>query len=133
MKILIVDDEFVSLNKLSMLLKSNGECDAATSGEQAMEMFMRAHEKNVPYDLITLDIDMPGISGPEAARQIRKFEEQNGISTLREMVKILMVTAMHDGKSVMSSFREGCEGYLTKPFSKEEIRKSLTTVGLKEK
>lgn len=130
MKILVVDDEFVSLQKLTLLLKERGEIEAATSGEQALEMYIQAAEDKAPYDLITLDYDMPGLSGAETAEQIRKHEEKLGITSVDDTVKILMVTAMSDGKSIMSSFKGGCEGYLTKPFNKEEIKKSLTSIGL---
>lgn len=130
MKILVVDDEFVSLQKLTLLLKDRGEIDAATSGEQAIELFTSAIEKKEPYDLITLDYDMPGLSGAETAEKIRNHEKEIGISSLDASTKILMVTAMNDGKSIMSSFKGGCEGYLTKPFNKEKITKSLMTIGL---
>lgn len=130
MKILVVDDEFVSLQKLTHLLKDHGEIDAATSGEQALELFIKAIETKEPYNLVTLDYDMPGLSGAETAAKIRTHEKDSGISSLAESTKILMVTAMSDGKSIMSSFKGGCEGYLTKPFNKEKILKSLETIGL---
>ena len=130
MKILVVDDEFVSLQKLSLLLKERGDVAAATSGEQAVEMFTEAAENQAPFDLITLDYDMPGLSGAETAKQIRKYEEEHNLASLESSAKILMVTAMSDGKSIMSSFKGGCEGYLTKPFNKEEIKKSLAAIGL---
>ena len=130
MKILVVDDEFVSLKKLTLLLQDKGKIDAATSGEQAVDMFIKAEQDGAPYDLVTLDYDMPGISGPETAEKIRQYEEENGIVSLHSSAKILMVTAMSDGKSIMSSFKGGCEGYLKKPFNKEEIRKSLESIGI---
>jgi len=129
MKILVVDDEFVSLQKLSLLLKDRGECDTATSGEHALGMYIKAEMDKSPYELITLDVDMPGMSGPETAQKIRQYEEDMGIASLHTSVKILMVTAMTDGKSIMSAFKGGCEGYLTKPFNKEEIQKSLDSIG----
>ncbi len=128
MRILIVDDEFVSLQKLTLLLKSRGVCDAATSGEQAFEMFCQAFETHEPYDLVTLDVNMPGLSGPEVLQKIRRFEEEHNSSCLKTRAKIMMVTAMSDGKTIMASFKEGCEGYLTKPFNKEEIEKSLAAL-----
>ena len=130
MKILVVDDEFVSLQKLTRLLQDQGEVDAATSGEQAIDLYMKASQDKCPYELITLDFDMPGMSGPETAKRIRNYEEDMGIASLHTSVKILMVTAMGDGKSIMSSFKGGCEGYLKKPFNKEEIQKSLAEIGL---
>ncbi len=130
MKILVVDDEFVSLKKLTLFLQDKGKVDAATSGEQAVELFIKAEQDGAPYDLVTLDFDMPGISGPETAEQIRRYEEDNGIASLHASAKILMVTGMSDGKSIMSSFKGGCEGYLKKPFNKEEIQKSLKNIGI---
>lgn len=132
MRILVVDDEFVSLQKLTLLLSAYGECDAATSGEQALEMFKAAHQESNPYQLITLDFEMPGMNGPEVVQHIRQHELDNGLNILELQAKILMASAMTDGKSIMASFREGCEGYLTKPFNAESIRKSLETIGIKD-
>jgi len=124
-RILVVDDEFVSLSKLTLLLSPYGECKAATSGEQALTMVKAAHEEGRPYRLITMDIDMPGMSGQEAVAAIRKLELARGIVTAADEVKILMVTAMTDGRNIMASFRTGCEGYITKPFTKESLGKAL--------
>lgn len=125
MKILIVDDEFVSLQKLSLLLADKGICDAATSGRQALSMFSKAHEEKAPYELIALDYDMPDLTGPEVVTMIREHETALGINSKANTVKILMVTALSDGKSIMTAFKQGCEGYLTKPFNKESIETSL--------
>ena len=130
MKILAVDDEFVSLKKISLLIASHGECDTASSGEEALELFVRAHLENQPYQLITLDVDMPGMNGPEVVKQIRAYELEHGITSLKDAVKVLMITAMDDGKTIMSAFKQGCEGYLTKPFNQDSIQKSLATIGL---
>jgi two-component system chemotaxis response regulator CheY len=130
MKILAVDDEFVSRSRICRLLEAYGDCASACSGEEALELFLQAHSEQQPYELITMDIDMPGLSGPEVVKQIRSYEQELGITSLESAVKILMVTAMNDGKTIMASFKEGCEGYVTKPFNKEAIRKSLSTIGL---
>ena len=130
MKILAVDDEFVSLKKISLLLATHGECDNASSGEEALELFVKAHLENHPYELITLDVDMPGLSGPEVVKQIRSYEQEHGITSLASTVKIIMVTGMSDGKTIMSAFKQGCEGYLTKPFNQAAVQKSLATIGL---
>ena len=125
MRILIVDDEFVSLKKLSLLLDDIGSCDTASSGEEALEMFITAEQENNPYELITLDIDMPGMSGTETVAKIRSYEEEMGIASLHTSVKVLMVTAMGDGKNIIGSFKGGCEGYLKKPFTRASIEKGL--------
>ena len=125
MRILVVDDEFVSLKKLSLLLDDIGTCDTASSGEEALEMFITADQENSPYELITLDIDMPGMSGTETVAKIRSYEEEMGIASLHTSAKVLMITAMADSKSIMASFKGGCEGYLKKPFTRESIERGL--------
>jgi len=129
MRILIVDDDYVSRSKLKMLLAEYGDCDAVRNGELAIDMFVAATEESVPYELITMDIAMPGMDGKEAVRKIRKVEKEKNISA-DEQVKIVMVTAKKDIKNVADSYYEGCAGYLAKPITPEGIKKTLGDVGL---
>ena len=129
MKILVVDDDYVSRVKLKELLASWGSCDMAGSGESAVEMFKAAHESNNPYELITVDIAMQGIQGQECVRLMRQWEEEQHIEVSRR-VKIVMVTIKKDMKSVASSYYEGVEGYITKPVTPESMNTTLTGIGL---
>ena len=130
MKILIVDDELISREKLKVLLSKTGRCDVANSGMQAYDMFCRAFETGAGYDLITLDFNMPILSGPEALQKIREFEIGNGVKTRDKWAKVIMVTARNDHKSMISSYKSGCEGYLTKPFNNEDVQKALASFGI---
>ena len=130
MRILIVDDEFVSLQKLSLFLKDKGSCDAATHGQQAYDMFCQALKVKVPYQLVTLDFELPDFNGSEVLKKIRQFEKENGITSKAERVKIIMMTSKNDGPSIMASYSGGCDGYLTKPYSKEDVMLGLATLGL---
>lgn len=129
MKILVVDDDFVSRIKLQELLTMHGTCDAAEDGKQALEMFIEAHKSNDPYKLITMDINLPDIKGQQVVHQIRQWEAEHKISPNLE-AKVLMITKEKNFKTVMASFKEGCEWYLTKPFSPASLRQSLTELGL---
>ncbi len=129
MNILIVDDEPISRTKLKLLLSSYGRCQEAITGEQAIEMFIESFNQGEPYDLITLDINMPGMSGQEVAEKIRKFEA--GIETPSLVnVKIMMVTGENDSDVVMASIIQGCNGYLLKPFGKDTLEKALVRMGI---
>ncbi len=130
MRILIVDDELISRQKLAVHLRKKGHCDLAASGAEAFEKFRRAFENGDPYDLITLDYNMPGLSGPELLDEIRSIEKSSGIVSRDKWVKVIMVTGKDDTKSVMSSYMSGCEEYLVKPFSPEDLAKSLAKVSL---
>lgn len=133
MKILVVDDDPVSLAKLSVLLKKYGECDTAENGDEAIEKFKTAHREYIPYQLITLDIRMPDLSGQEVLEEIHKWEIANKIGEIGERAKIIMVTAMDDVDNLVTAFKQGCDGYLTKPFNAEKLRSALSKIGIRER
>jgi len=126
MKTLIVEDDFTSRLLLQELLKKYSTTHIAVNGKEAFEAFRIALETGEPYDLICLDIMMPEMDGLEALGQFRKLEEGTGMKP-SEWAKILMTTALSDVRNVMNSYRNLCNGYLTKPIAKakfvEELRK----------
>ena len=125
MRILVVDDEYVSRTKLKVLLQAYGDVDAAGSGEIALQMVARARKECVPYRLVTMDINMPDMNGQEAVRRIRELEGTDGPAG-----KILMVTVTDDSKDIMASFREGAEWYLVKPVTPAKITEALEKLDL---
>ena len=82
-----------------------------------------------PYDLVLLDIMMPGIDGQEALRQIRGWEEEQGIS-LGRGTKIIMTTCLDDPRNVLGAFQRGCESYLVKPIDREKLMGEIRKLGL---
>ena len=131
MRILIVDDDPVSLAKLSVLLKKYGACDTAFSGQEAIEKFKKAQEDYLPYELISLDIKMPDMTGQDVLGYIHKWELDNKITDIGERAKIIMVTAMDDVENLIASFKKGCDGYLTKPFNAEKLHETLSKIGIR--
>lgn len=99
--ILVVDDDPVVLSALAMGLASMGfAVERAVSGEEAVYKCRQS-----PPTIAVLDINMPGISGIEAARQIR---ETSG-------VPVMFLTAYNDQALVEQAVAEGGLGYLVKP------------------
>jgi two-component system chemotaxis response regulator CheY len=130
MRILIVDDDFVSRSKLEALLSEYGNCDAAEDGQQALDMFEQAHQQSAGYDLITMDIDMPRMSGHEVLSRIREWEEAHRVYEQGQAAKVLMSTSMQSRTDIMSSFRNGCEGYLKKPVTPEKLAEALAAIDI---
>ncbi len=130
MRILIVDDELISANKLNLLLTPHGTCLMVETGQQAIDAFIQAHREDAPFGLISLDINLPDMTGQDVLETIRRWETDNGITNTVKETRILMVTAMSDRKSIISSFEKGCEGYLSKPFNSEKLKKSLDDLGI---
>lgn len=130
MKCLIVEDDFISRRIMKELLTPYCECDIAVNGEEAVTSFRMAHEGKRPYDLICMDIMMPGVDGAEALKQIRQCEREMAIPSQLE-VKVLMTTALDDPKTVIDSFyRGGATSYLVKPISKQRLVRELRSFGL---
>ncbi len=128
MRILVVDDDYVSRSKLAALLASYGQCDSSPNGEIALKLFEEAHKESAPYELVTMDIEMPGMNGEEVVTQMRKIEEDLHV---QDSAKILMVTVKRTLKDVSASYYRGCSGYLIKPTTPDGLKAALGEVGIK--
>lgn len=129
MKILVVDDELVSREKMKRIMSSIGECDEASGGLSALDAFQKASEEGSRYHLITLDISMPEMDGTEVLGRIREMERDSGTAT-GDGVKIIMVTASSEKDTIISCIRSGCNDYIMKPFSTDTVTKKLRDNGL---
>ena len=129
MKILIVDDELVSRNKMEIILKEYGECDAVENGNAAILAFTEAIDSGLPYDLVTLDISLPDMDGTDVLAVIRKLENGNAIPEPL-CAKVLMVTSHSEQETVLSSIAAGCNDYIKKPFTLQLITQKLNKIGL---
>ena len=106
-RILVVDDEPQLRRVLRSTLSALGFIVAdADSGEAALE---RVREEK--FDLILLDINMPGLSGLETCRAIRAKSE----------VSILMLTVRGRTEDKIEALDSGADGYVTKPFDVNEL------------
>ena len=106
-KILIIDDdkELCELIRRS-ILPENLEADCCHFGRAGLDM-LRKQE----YQLVILDVMMPGSDGFDTLEEIRK----------ESSLPILMLTAKDDNRSKVRGLRSGADDYLTKPFHMEEL------------
>ena len=116
MKILIVDDEFVSRMTLQNLLASLGECTTVESGEDAL---MVALSDNPP-DLILLDILMPGIDGFEVCKRLKTASQTKD-------VPVIFLSANTEVEDKTRGIELGAVDYITKPFHKAEVKARVWT------
>lgn len=129
MRILIVDDSFLTREIVKDSLSPFGDCTIAVNGEEAIQAFEKALEDNRRYDLICLDIRMPIMNGDQALVKIREIEKEAGISFAQE-VKVIMTTACDDPKTVVDSYyRGGATSYLVKPFDEAALLKEVRKLG----
>jgi len=113
-RILIADDHAPFRNGLRTLLKTAPECELVgevTSGEQAI-----AQAYSLQPDAILMDIQMPGVNGIEATRQIVNTSPHIGV---------IMLTMFHDDDSVFAAMRAGARGYILKGATRPEILRAI--------
>jgi two-component system KDP operon response regulator KdpE len=107
-RVLIVDDEIAIRRALHNTLQGMGfEVDDAASGEAALDRVGEAE-----FDVVLMDINMPGMGGIRACREIRKSLPHLGI---------LMLTVRDREEDKVTALDAGADDYITKPFNIREL------------
>lgn len=122
MRFLIVDDDYPNRVKIKSLLAQVGDCDCVPSGELALAMFEAAHKERLPYDAITMDLEMPGMNGKEVVAKMRQREVELGVD---RPAKVMVITVHSSVDSILHTFEKGCEWYLVKPVTQENLGAAL--------
>ncbi|WP_207680360.1 PAS domain-containing hybrid sensor histidine kinase/response regulator [Desulfonema magnum] len=120
-KILIMDDQEPILEMLGRLLNQMGyETAFSTDGVQAVEMYQKAYQSQHPYDLIILDLTVPGGMG--------------GAETILELLKIdpkvkAIVSSGYSNDPIMANYNEyGFCGVIAKPYTKSQLTQLLNKI-----
>nr|WP_320192353.1 response regulator [uncultured Desulfobacter sp.] len=129
MRILIADDEVVSRSKLQKIMSTFGDCVAVESGHDAVDAFKQAWAEWVPFDLVALDVLMPGMDGMDALLEIRRLEDTKGV-VAKHRSKILMVTSQAQRDVVVTCLQAGCDEYIIKPFNLELVNQKISELML---
>lgn len=108
MRILVVEDELKVANLIKRVLEENAfEVTVVYDGEMGLKLAMRNH-----YDVVILDLILPGINGLKVCKGIREVKPQ---------VPILMLTALNTTDDIVDGLESGANDYLTKPFKLAEL------------
>lgn len=108
MKILLLEDDFTLSKEISAFFTSKKfECIPYYDGLLLLKKYFPYE-----YDLIILDINVPGLNGIEVCKGIRKIDNKT---------PIIMLTAFSEIEDKLSSFDSGADDYLVKPFHFEEL------------
>ena len=131
LRVLVVEDDFMVRQVIRDILEQNGATvDIAVNGEEAVQAFRVAWRREQPYDLLCMDIMMPVMDGHEALVKIREVEKSLGILGPEE-VKVIMLSALDDAKTVMKAYyKGGATSYIVKPIDKERLLLEMQHIGL---
>jgi len=116
-KVLIVEDHLDLLDILTLRMEDMGF--AVSSATNGIEAVKKAIEEK-PY-LILMDIMLPGMDGREATRRIRSNPETKDIP-------ILAATAITDKSQLRECIEAGCNDYISKPFTAEDLQEKIQAV-----
>ncbi|KAF5438130.1 two-component system, chemotaxis family, response regulator CheY [Candidatus Methanophagaceae archaeon] len=115
-RILLVDDSTYIRTVLGSILTEAGfeVVDEAADGEEAIRKYM-----NLKPDVVLMDVVMEPMDGKAATQAILDNDPT---------AKILMVTVLEDKDMLVDLMKIGAKGYITKPFSKEEITEKIKEI-----
>ncbi|VAW62506.1 Response regulator [hydrothermal vent metagenome] len=114
--ILIVDDAPKNIQVLANILGDESyDISYATNGKEAL-----GHIEENDFDMVLLDVMMPGMDGYEVCRIIKKNHLYNDIP-------VIFITAKTDQESLMEAFDAGAQDYITKPFNSSELMVRVET------
>jgi signal transduction histidine kinase/HPt (histidine-containing phosphotransfer) domain-containing protein/ActR/RegA family two-component response regulator len=120
LSILLAEDNEVNVYLFESMLAASGcRIDVAPNGQSAIEHWRHGH-----YDVVFMDVQMPGMDGLAATRAIRRLEAESG----RPRVPIYALSAHAFATDAQASLAAGCDRHLTKPVSKATLLASLTEV-----
>jgi len=106
--VLIVEDDDAMRDMVGYALAEEGmEIEAVADGESALEVFSSSE----PFDLVILDVMLPGIDGITVCKELTSASD----------VPVIMLTARDDEMSVVVGLEVGADDYITKPFSHREL------------
>ncbi|MEW6073287.1 MAG: response regulator transcription factor [Planctomycetota bacterium] len=107
-RILVVEDEeALALGIRDALIHSGYEAEVALDGPAALEELSTGR-----FDLVVLDIMLPGMSGLDVLRELRDSKQD---------IRVIVLTALADESDVVRGFELGADDYMAKPFSPREL------------
>jgi len=115
MRVLVVDDHPLYRDGLAALLSASAHVTQAATGEEAVALFV----EDPDFDVVLMDLAMPGVGGVEATRQI--CDRWPG-------TPVLVLTMLPDGDSVAAALSAGARGYLLKESAPDEILAAIAAV-----
>ena len=111
---LVVDDEKAIVKGIKFSLEKDGiEVDCAYDGEEGLKLATEGR-----YDIILLDVMLPGLDGFEVCQRIREFSD----------VPVIMLTAKGDDMDKILGLEYGADDYITKPFNILEVKARIKAI-----
>jgi CheY-like chemotaxis protein len=121
-RVLMVEDNPVNMMIAVALLERWGAIvDQATDGAGALRAVDHAHQSGNPFDIVLMDVQMPGMSGHEVTRRLRQRYDRRALP----IVALTAAALVSEREDAMAA---GMNDFLTKPIDAERLRQTLQRV-----
>lgn len=124
MRILVIDDEIVALTRMTKLFSRWGKADGANSGIEALKLFSKSYEDGILYDLITIDINIPDISGIDLIEKLVEIEKEHDPDGGWSSKKVV-ITAEGNLQNLQMAKARGCDDFLVKPVKLKVLEEKI--------
>lgn len=119
---LIIDDnELVGETLKAMLEFFNFDVSVARDGSKAIEEFKSQLDSNNPFDIVFVDLVLPGMSGKEVMQKLKEIDPE---------VKAVISSGYSDDPAIKSYEKIGFKGILNKPYTLDELKEILQKLNL---
>lgn len=117
LRVLVVEDNPVNLELVKFLLEEEGcQVTATDRGEEALQL-----AASMPFDLILMDLQLPGIDGYETTRHLKA-------NPATASIPVIALTAQAMRGEEARALAAGCKLYLTKPLNTQQFREILRSI-----
>ena len=108
MRVLLVEDELLTANSITLMLKKAGAAvDEVDTGEEALEL-----ARHYDYDIVILDLNLPDLEGYEVIRRMRLAKLET---------PVLILSGLSGPQAKVKGFGMGADDFITKPFDSAEL------------
>ena len=119
MRLLIVDDSNMIRTRISRVVQNGGLKGVVIAGLARNGLEALRIAKAARPDVVTMDLTMPEMDGIECIREMIKFDPD---------INILVVSALSDKSTAIAALKLGARGFVSKPFTDEELQMALLDV-----
>jgi two-component system chemotaxis response regulator CheY len=122
-QILVCDDDPMARSFTVRVLRSGAQYEVteAAMGDRAQELILQRGSGPDPFELVLMDWNMPGMSGPEVLSQIKAMPQFKDLP-------FIMTSAESDSEKILEVLEQGARDYLKKPFEAAALLKKVERV-----
>lgn len=129
MKILAIENDKAELAKLKSIFNDYGTCETASDGKEGLNKYHQAYLLGETYDLITIDLNLPDISGIDVLKQISGDENLLFLSKARKII----FSAESNPSNVIAAIANQGDAFIIKPLKQELLESKLHELGFSKK